>query len=109
MKDLFDSTTAQDIRQRIMRLHPGSERQWGDMTVAQTLAHCTSGMQMAMGIINPKRAPSRQRPRPDYQAAGLWQRQTDASQLSILTRTFHSGPGKMRLRARAHPAARNDR
>jgi hypothetical protein len=57
MKDLFDSTTAQDIRQRIMRLHPGSERQWGDMTVAQTLAHCTSGMQMAMGIINPKRAP----------------------------------------------------
>jgi Protein of unknown function (DUF1569) len=27
------------------------------MTVAQTLAHCTSGVQMAMGVINPKRAP----------------------------------------------------
>jgi hypothetical protein len=26
------------------------------MTVAQTLAHCTSGMQMAMGVITPTRA-----------------------------------------------------
>jgi hypothetical protein len=29
----------------------------GNMTVAQTLAHCTSGLEMAMGVINPKRAP----------------------------------------------------
>ena len=34
-----------------------SQPQWGSMTVAQTLAHCTSGVQMAMGVINPKRAP----------------------------------------------------
>ena len=39
-----------------MRLHPKSERRWGNMTLAQALAHCTSGIQMAMGIINPKRA-----------------------------------------------------
>ena len=26
------------------------------MAVAQTLAHCTSGLEMAMGVINPKRA-----------------------------------------------------
>ncbi|WP_263366817.1 DUF1569 domain-containing protein [Edaphobacter bradus] len=56
MKDLFDPTLVEDIKQRIMRLHPESERQWGNMTLAQTLAHCTSGMQMAMGVINPKRA-----------------------------------------------------
>ena len=56
MKDLFDPTLAEDIKQRIMRLHPESERQWGNMTVAQTLAHCTSGIQMATGVINPKRA-----------------------------------------------------
>jgi len=56
MKDLFDPTLADDIKQRIMRLNAESERQWGNMTVAQTLAHCTSGMQMAMGVINPKRA-----------------------------------------------------
>src|SRR5258708_37674436 len=56
MKDLFDPTLADDIKQRIMRLHPESERRWGHMTVAQTLAHCTSGIQMATGVINPKRA-----------------------------------------------------
>jgi hypothetical protein len=56
MKDLFDPTLADDIKQRIMRLHPESERRWGNMTVAQTLAHCTSGIQMATGVINPKRA-----------------------------------------------------
>ena len=56
MKDLFDPTLVEDIKQRIMRLHPESERRWGNMTPAQTLAHCTSGMQMAIGVINPKRA-----------------------------------------------------
>jgi hypothetical protein len=57
MKDLFEPTLVKDIKQRIMRLNPESKRQWGTMTLAQTLAHCTSGVQMAMGIINPKRAP----------------------------------------------------
>lgn len=56
MKDLFDPILAQDIKQRIMSLHPESERRWGKMTLAQTLAHCSSSMQMAMGNINPKRA-----------------------------------------------------
>ena len=56
MKDLFEPTLAEDIKQRIMRLHPESERQWGNMTLAQTLAHCTAGIQMATGVINPKRA-----------------------------------------------------
>jgi len=56
MKDLFDRTLADDIKQRIMLLHLESERRWGNMTLAQTLAHCTSGIQMATGVINPKRA-----------------------------------------------------
>ena len=56
MKNLFDSTLVEDTKQRIMRLHPESERRWGNMTLARTLAHCTSGMLMAMGVINPKRA-----------------------------------------------------
>ena len=56
MKDLFDPTLAEDIKQRVRRLHPESERRWGNMTLVHTLAHCTSGMQMAMGVINPKRA-----------------------------------------------------
>ena len=56
MKNLFDPTLVDEVKQRIMSLTPESERQWGSMTLAQTLAHCTSGVQMAMGIINPRRA-----------------------------------------------------
>ncbi len=58
MKDLFDLTLAEDIKQRILRLYPESERQWGSMAVAQTLAHCTSGIQMSTGVINHRRASS---------------------------------------------------
>jgi hypothetical protein len=50
MKDLFGPALADDIEQRIMRPHPESERRWGNMTVAQTLAHCRSGMQTATGM-----------------------------------------------------------
>src|SRR5580692_12665615 len=57
VKNLFDSGLAGDTKQRIMELHHHSQRLWGNMTVAQTLAHCTSGLEMAMGVINPKRAP----------------------------------------------------
>lgn len=57
MKNLFDPAVAEDVKQRILRLTPESERQWGTMTLPQTLAHCTSGVKMAMGTINPKRAP----------------------------------------------------
>jgi hypothetical protein len=57
MKNLFDSTLVEDVKQRIMRLRPESERQWGKMPLALVLAHCTSSLQMAMGTINPKRAP----------------------------------------------------
>jgi hypothetical protein len=49
-------TLVKDIEQRMRRLHPESERQWGSMTLAQTLAHCTAGLQMATGVIQPKRA-----------------------------------------------------
>src|SRR5260221_13478688 len=57
VKNLFDSGLAGDTKQRIMELHHDSQLLWGNMTVAQTLAHCTSGLEMAMGVINPKRAP----------------------------------------------------
>jgi len=56
MKDLFDPAVVEDIKQRILRLRSESERQWGNMSVAQTLAHCTTTMQMAMGVLNLKRA-----------------------------------------------------
>jgi len=57
VKNLFDSSLAAEAKQRIMKLHDHNQRLWGNMTVTQTLAHCTSGLEMAMGVINPKRAP----------------------------------------------------
>lgn len=57
VKNLFDSSLVEDTKRRMMDLHHDSQRLWGNMTVAQALAHCTSGLEMAMGLINPKRAP----------------------------------------------------
>ena len=57
MKDLFDPLLVEETKRRIMQLSPESERQWGSMEVAQTLAHCTSGIEMARGVLGAKRAP----------------------------------------------------
>jgi hypothetical protein len=57
MKDLFDPILVEETKQRILQLRPQSKPQWGNMAVAQTLAHCTSGIEMAMGVIQAKRAP----------------------------------------------------
>ena len=57
MKNLFDPTLVEEVKGRILRLRPESERQWGKMPVALVLAHCTSAFEMAMGIHHPKRAP----------------------------------------------------
>jgi len=57
VKNLFDADLAAELKQRILRMQPGSTRQWGTMSPTQALAHCTAGMHMAMGTINAKRAP----------------------------------------------------
>jgi Protein of unknown function (DUF1569) len=57
MKDLFDPILVEQTKQRILQLRPESERQWGSMAIAPTLAHCTSSIEMAMGVIHAKRAP----------------------------------------------------
>jgi hypothetical protein len=57
MTNLFDPMVVNDVKRRVMSLRPGSERQWGKMPVVLMLAHCTAGLEMAMGNITPKRAP----------------------------------------------------
>jgi Protein of unknown function (DUF1569) len=44
------------MKRRIDSLRIDSERQWGKMSAAQTIAHCASGLQMALGDIRPPRA-----------------------------------------------------
>jgi hypothetical protein len=49
MKNLFEATTADEVKSRTMRLRRDSERQWGKMNAAQALAHCAASMEMAVG------------------------------------------------------------
>ena len=56
MKNLFDVALANQVKQRLGTLRIDSRPQWGKMGVGQALAHCASGLEMAMGEIRPHRA-----------------------------------------------------
>jgi uncharacterized protein DUF1569 len=55
MKNLFEKETVEEILDRVTKLRPESQRQWGKMDVAQMLAHCANTMDMASGRLNPPR------------------------------------------------------
>ncbi len=55
MKNLYDTGVEQDITGRLASLRPENERQWGTMTAAQALAHCSVAMEFAVGDVNPPR------------------------------------------------------
>lgn len=55
MKNLFEPVVLAEVKERIGRLTPDSQRRWGTMSAAQTLAHCSLAIKMAMGeIIQPR-------------------------------------------------------
>ena len=56
MKNLFEASSAMEIRSRIEHLRPDSQRQWGAMNVAQMMAHCSGWLEMAAGLNSPKRS-----------------------------------------------------
>ena len=49
VKNLFDTTVKQEIIDRINKLTPQSQRQWGKMDAAQMLAHCQMPLGVAVG------------------------------------------------------------
>lgn len=55
MKNLYEASTAKEIKDRISRLGPTNTRQWGKMTAPQAMAHCSIGMEWAVGDTNPPR------------------------------------------------------
>jgi hypothetical protein len=55
MKNLYEPATADEVRQRITRLRSDSARQWGKMSPAQAVAHCSVAMEWAVGDIRPPR------------------------------------------------------
>ena len=57
MKHLFESSVAKELNNRIASLRPDSQRQWGAMSAAQMLAHCSAWMEMAAGRTSQKQSP----------------------------------------------------
>jgi hypothetical protein len=55
-RNLFQAERADELQQRLQQLKPDSRRQWGKMSPAQMLAHCSAGIEMAAGDIRPPRA-----------------------------------------------------
>jgi hypothetical protein len=55
MKNLFDPSKVEEVKGRLAQLRPDSERLWGKMSPAQTLAHCSVSIGMAEGTITPRR------------------------------------------------------
>lgn len=49
MSSVFDPADRASILERIARLEAGSTRQWGTMTPAQALAHCSAAIETATG------------------------------------------------------------
>ena len=56
MKTLFDPVAYEEIVRRVESIQPGSERQWGKMTVAQMLEHTARALEMAAGKRQRKQA-----------------------------------------------------
>src|SRR5260370_24400456 len=55
MRNLFEAAAVEEVKERMARLRPDSERQWGKMNPAQALAHCSAAIGMAEGKISPPR------------------------------------------------------
>ncbi|MEO7307440.1 MAG: DUF1569 domain-containing protein [Ferruginibacter sp.] len=48
MKNLFDKHAYDEVMQRMARLSPESQRQWGKMNVSQMMAHCKEAFKVPL-------------------------------------------------------------
>ena len=55
MRNLFEATAVTEVKERLAQLRPESERLWGRMNAAQAVAHCSGGLQLALGEMRPPR------------------------------------------------------
>ncbi len=51
MKSIFNRADYAEIQQRVGGLTPQNSRQWGQMDIAQMMAHCSIGFEQAIGRI----------------------------------------------------------
>lgn len=55
MKNLFEAATVNEVKDRIALLKPDSQRLWGKMNAPQAVAHCSAGVELALGDKTPPR------------------------------------------------------
>jgi hypothetical protein len=55
MKNLFEAAAVEEVKERLARLRPDSGRLWGKMNAAQAIAHCSAGLELAVGDRLPPR------------------------------------------------------
>ena len=55
MKNMFDRAVVNEVKTRMGKLEPQTERRWGKMTAAQMLGHCSVSMQWAVGEVVPEK------------------------------------------------------
>jgi len=55
MRNLFDAAAVAEVKARVQRLRPDSERRWGKMNAAQAVAHCAASFELALGERRPPR------------------------------------------------------
>ena len=55
MKNLFEPARVEEVKTRMAQLRPDSERLWGKMNAAQAVAHCSGGLELALGDKTPPR------------------------------------------------------
>lgn len=55
MENLFEASRLEEVKRRLRHLQPDSKREWGQMTPAQMLAHCSVSIEVTMGQIRPPR------------------------------------------------------
>lgn len=56
MKNLYEAPVYSEVVERMNRLSPSSERQWGKMGVAQMMAHCKEAFKVPLSDKPMKRA-----------------------------------------------------
>jgi hypothetical protein len=55
MKNLFEAARVEEVKDRIAHLRPENKPLWGKMNAAQAVAHCSAGLELALGDRLPPR------------------------------------------------------
>lgn len=55
MRSMFEPDAREHIKERLSQLRPDSQRKWGKMNPAQTLAHCCKSLEQVLGDVRPPR------------------------------------------------------